>query len=95
MLRISDLGFKLVSQGYHCDEHGKKFVRVFASLRNLKILIKIQQHKEMHINAISADFPYVITDNWVEIVVDYQDISKDWLGIETYVNARCKEIWFV
>ena len=49
----------------------------------------------MHINAISADFPYVITDNWVEIVVDYQDISKDWLGIEMYVNARCKEIWFV
>lgn len=95
MLRISNLGFKLVSQGYHYDEHDKKFVRVFASLYNLKIMIKIQRHKEMHIKAISADFPYVITDNWVEIVVDYQDIPKDWLGIETYVNARCKEIWFV
>lgn len=95
MLRISNLGFKLVSQGYHYDERGKKFVRIFASVYNLKILIKIQPHKEMHITAISADFPYTITDNWVEIVVDYQDIPKDFLGIETYVNERCKEIWFV
>lgn len=95
MLRISKLGFKLVSQGYHYDDRGKKFVRVFASLYELKIQIKIQCHKEMHIMAISTNFPYVITDNWVEIVVDYQDISKDWLGIETYVNARCNEIWFV
>ena len=95
MLRISNLGFKLVSQGYHYGEHGKKFVRVFASLRELKIQIKIQARKEMHITAISTNFPYVITDNWVEIVVDYQYISKDWLGIETYVNARCNEIWFV
>lgn len=95
MLRVSNLGFKLVSQGYHFNENGKKFVRIFASMRELKIQIKIQPHKEMHIKAISADFPYVITDNWVEIVVDYQYIPKDWLGIETYVNARCNEIWFV
>ena len=95
MLRVSNLGFKLVSQGYHFDEHGKKFVRVFSSLYDLKIQVKIQPHKEMHIKAISTDFPYRITNNWVEIVVDYQDISKEWLGIETYVNARCNEIWFV
>ena len=95
MLRLKRSELKLTTQGYHFDEHGKKFVRVFSSLYDLKIQIKIQPHKEMHIMSISTNFPYVITDNWVEIIVDYQDISKDWLGIETYVNARCNEIWFV
>lgn len=92
MLRISNLGFRLVSQGYHCNERGKKFVQIFTSLHELKIRVKIQPHKEMHIRAISADFPYTITDNWVEIVVDYQDIPTD---VNTYVDCRCNEIWFV
>ena len=95
MLRISRLGFRLVSQGYHFNERGKKFIRVFASLCELKIQIKIEPHKEMHIRSISVDFPYIITNNWVEITVDYQDIPKDYVGIETYVNDRCNEIWFV
>lgn len=95
MLKVSNLGFRLVSQGYHFNERGKKFIRIFASLRELKIQIKIEPHKEMHINAISVDFPYTITKNWVEITVDYQDVPKDWVGIETYVNHRCDEVWFV
>lgn len=95
MLRVSNLGYKLVSQGYHFDNHGRKFIQVWSSLYNLKIKIKIEQHKEMHIHAIDASFPYNINDNWVEIVVDYQDIDKDFLGIETYVNTRCEEVWFV
>ena len=95
MLRVSNLGYKLVSQGYHFDRHGRKFIQVWSSLYNLKIKIKIEQHKEMHIRAIDASFPYNINDYWVEIIVDYQDIDKDFLGIETYINTRCKEVWFV
>lgn len=98
MLRISDSELKLTSQGYHFDDHGKKFVRVFASLNFIKIQIKIQAHKEMHIKAISTDFPYTITDNWVEIRFPYQEIPKDgnpWLWVENYIDQRCKEVWFV
>lgn len=95
MLKISNLGYKLVSQGYYFDSRGRKFIQVWSSLYNLKIKIKIEQHKEMHILAIDTSFPYNINDNWVEIVIDYQDIDKDFLGIETYVNTRCKEVWFV
>lgn len=74
MLRISGSKLMLTSKGYHFDEHGKKFVRVFTSLNFIKIQIKIQAHKEMHIKAISAKFPYVITDNWVEITFSYQEM---------------------
>lgn len=100
MLRISDSELKLTSQGYHFDDHGKKFVRVFTSLNFVKIQIKIQPHKEMHIQSISTSFPYKITDNWVEITFSYLDIPSwpginPWMGVETYIDKRCKEIWFV
>ena len=89
MLRIKKSEMKLVSQGYHFDENGKKFVRVFTSLCFVKIQIKIQAHKEMHIKAISADFPYVINDNWVEMEFPQVPYIKD------YIDERCKEVWFV
>ena len=88
----------LTSQGYHFDNHGKKFVRVFTSLNFIKIQVRIQPHKEMHIKSISVNFPYCITDNWVEITVSYDDIPKvgnPWMCIENYIDDRCKEIWFV
>ena len=88
----------LTSQGYHFDDHGKKFVRVFTSLNFIKIQVRIQPHKEMHIKSISVDFPYTITDNWVEITVAYNDIPRvgnPWVDIENYIDRRCKEIWFV
>ena len=93
MLRISNPELRLVSKGYHFDENGKKFVRVFASLNLIKIQIKIQAHKEMHIRSISVDFPYTITDSWVEIVFLYEDISGR--SIKDYIDQRCKEVWFV
>ena len=98
MLRISNSELKLTSQGYHFDDHGKKFVRIFTSLNFIKIQVKIQSHKEMHIKAISADFPYTITDNWVEIIIPYQDIeqcSVSWMCVENHIDNRLKEIWFV
>jgi hypothetical protein len=52
----------------------------------------------MHIKAISTDFPYTITDNWVEIRFPYQEIPKEgnpWLWVENYIDQRCKEVWFV
>lgn len=98
MLRISDSELKLTSQGYHFDDHGKKFVRVFTSLSFVKVQIKIQPHKEMHIKSISASFPYKITDNWVEITFPYTEVPQvgnEWLWVENYIDLRCKEIWFV
>ena len=100
MLKIKESELKLTSQGYHFDDHGKKFVRVFTSLNFIKIQIKIQPHKEMHIQSISADFPYRITDNWVEITFPYLDIPSwpginSWMRVEHYIDNRCKEIWFV
>lgn len=74
MLNISDSKLMLTSQGYHFDEHGKKFVRIFTSLNFVKIQVKIQPHKEMHIKSIDVDFPYIITDNWVEIKFPYQEM---------------------
>ena len=82
MLRMSNSGMKLTSQGYHFDENGKKFVRIFTSLNFIKLQVKIPRHKEMHIKSISVDFPYVITDNWVEITFPYQEMlncKKDYL----------------
>ena len=89
MLRISNSQLRLVSQGYHFDEHGKKFVRIFISLQLIKIQVKIQPHKEMHIKSVSVDFPYNITDNWVEFVFYPGNDIMD------YIDNRLKEIWFV
>jgi hypothetical protein len=96
MLRIRKCGFRLLSQGYHYDENGKKFIRVYGiGLDYIKIQVKIQPHKEMHIKSRSVIFPYVITDNWVEIMIN----CTEWIGyahgIEDYIDKRCKEIWFV
>lgn len=100
MLRISNSELKLTSKGYHFDDHGRKFVRIWTSLNFVKIQVKIQPHKEMHIQSISVDFPYRITENWVEIVFSYLDIPSipgmnPWLGVEDYIDKRCREIWFV
>lgn len=95
MLRVSDSELKLTSQGYHFDDHGKKFVRIFTSLNFIKVQIKIQAHKEMHIKAIRADFQYKITDNWVEMLIPYTDIPHAWRFVESYIDERCKEVWFV
>lgn len=95
MLRMSNSKMKLMSQGYHFDENSKKFVRVFSGLGCIKIQIKIQKHKEMHIRSISEDFPYVITDNWVEITAGWQEIYANTSWVEDYVDQRCKEVWFV
>jgi len=100
MLRISNSEMRLTSVGYHFDNHGKKFVRIWTSLNFIKIQVKIQKHKEMHIKSISPDFPYRITDNWVEIVFPYDNVPDlpdvpIWNGVEGYIDERCKEIWFV
>ena len=100
MLRITNAELKLVSHGYHFDENGKKYVRVYSSLDFIMIKVKIQKHKEMHIQSISASFPYRITDNWVEISFSYLDIPSwpginPWMSVENYIDNRCKEIWFV
>lgn len=97
MLSIKASELKLTSQGYHFDEHGKKFIRIFTSLSFVKIQIKIQPHKTMHIKSISADFPYNITDYWVEITFPYQKIKKianPWFSVDAYIDERCKEVWF-
>lgn len=101
MLRIRRYGFRLLSQGYHYDKNGKKFIRVFGNgLDYIKIQVKIQPHKEMHILSASVNFPYFITDNWVEITVPYADIPiwpgiSGWNAVEEYIDIRCREIWFV
>lgn len=97
MLRIKASELKLTSQGYHFDEHGKKFIRIFTSLGFVKIQIKIQPHKTMHIKSINVNFPYTITDYWVEIIFPYQEIKKtgnSWFDVDAYIDERCKEVWF-
>lgn len=98
MIRVSNSELKLTSQGYHFDENGKKFIRIFTSLNFVKIQIKIQKKKEMHIKAISTDFPYRITEDWVEITFPYQMVQgseKNPFAVENYIDNRCKEVWFV
>lgn len=98
MLRITNAELKLVSHGYHFDEHGRKYVRVYSSLDFIIIKVKIQKGREMHIRSIGMDFPYRITDNWVEITVAYHYIPRvgnPWMCVENYIDMRCKEIWFV
>lgn len=98
MLRITDAELKLVSHGYHFDENGKKYVRIYSSLNFIIIKVKIQKRKEMHIKSINTCFPYNITDNWVEITTSYDNIPKvgnPWFCVENYIDDRCKEIWFV
>ena len=92
MLRLKKSELKLMTQGYHFDEHGKKFVRVWISFSHLKVQVKIQPHKEMHIKSSSVDFPYVITDNWVEMIFDWSCINEYFTD---YINKKCKDIWFV
>lgn len=106
MLRISNSEMRLTSQGYHFDENGKKFVRVWTSLNFIKIQVKIPPHKEMHIKSISPDFPYKITDNWVEIIFTYEEAfaknlmacggfiveTASVLGIQDALNEACKSL---
>lgn len=96
MLRVRNSELKLTTQGYHFDENGRKFIRIWTSLNFIKIKIKIERHKEMHIKSITTNFPYTITNNWVEITTPYSEIDdKGWLGVENYIDKRCKEVWFV
>ena len=84
MLRISDSEMRLTSQGYHFDENGKKFVRIWTSLNFVKLQVKIQAHKEMHIKSINASFPYRITDNWIENTFPYLEIppcNNAWMSV--------------
>lgn len=94
MLRIKDVELKMVSQGYHFDENGRKFIRIFTSLNFVKVQIKIIPKKTMHIRSISPDFPYNITDNWVEITFQYSDVPNTPFAVESYIDKRCKEVWF-
>ena len=97
MLRIKDVELKMVSQGYHFDDNGRKFVRIFTSLNFVKVQIKIIPKKTMHIKSISPIFPYTITDDWVEIMFSYNEIphaGNEWLWVENYIDERCKEVWF-
>lgn len=93
MLRISRSELRLVSHGYHFDDHGRKYVRVYMSLDSITIKVRIEKHKEMHIRSISVWFPYTIEDNWVVISAPLADI--DGCGTKDYIDRRCKEIWFV
>lgn len=93
MLRIKNAELRLVSHGYHFDNHGKKYVRVFMSLDFIVIKVRIEKHKEMHISSMSVWFPYTITDDWVEMTAPLADI--DGCGTHDYIDRRCKEIWFV
>jgi len=98
MLRISDSELRFVSHGYHFDDHGRKYIRVYASLYFVEIHVRIPKHKEMHIRAITPDFPYKIWDNWVVINVarlDIPNIGNPWTYIENYIDNRLKEVWFV
>lgn len=97
MLRIKGVELKMVSQGYHFDENGRKFIRIFTSLNFVKVQIKIIPKKTMHIKSISPNFPYTITDDWVEIMFSYNEIphaGNEWLWVENYIDERCKEVWF-
>ena len=54
----------------------------------------------MHIKSADVNFPYTITDNWVEIIFAYQDITSipriNYPNVvETYIDNRLREIWFV
>lgn len=98
MLRISNSVMRQTSHGYHFDDHGRKYVRVWVSLNFIKIQVKIQPKKEMHILSNSVYFPYTITNNWVEITAEYHDIPRvgnPRMDIENYIDMRCREIWFV
>lgn len=84
----------MISQGYHFDENGKKFIRIFAALDFYKVQIKIIPKKTMHIKSISPNFPYTITDNWVEIEFRHSDVPNTPFAVESYIDERCKEVWF-
>lgn len=75
MLRISNTTeLSLVSQGYHFDDNGKKFVRIFTSLNVVRVQVKIPNHKELHIKSINTKFPYRFVGSFVEFEFAYQDI---------------------
>ncbi len=94
MLRVSK-EVHLISQGYHFDNNGRKFVRIFASLNAIIVRIKIPKKKVMHIKSISPDFPYTITNDWVEIIIRHGEIpSCNYCATENYIDARCEEVWF-
>lgn len=96
MLRMKNSELRLTTQGYHFDKNGKKFVRVYMSMYQIKIQVKVQRHKEMHIMSIDTSFPYRITDNWVEIIVNLYEIPyKNVFSLNDYIDQRCTEIWFV
>lgn len=83
----------MVSHGYHLDENGRKYIRVYMSLDVIIIKVKIERHKEMHIKSASVWFPYNISDNWVTMNALLTDIGE--YDIMGYIDERCKEIWFV
>lgn len=94
MLRISK-SVHLISQGYHFDNNGRKFVRIFATLNAIIVRIKIPKKKTMHIKSISPDFPYKFVNDWVEIIIRHNEVpSRNYDATEDYINRRCEEVWF-
>lgn len=95
MLRISHSDFRLTSQGYHFDERGcKKFIRIFTSLNFIKVQVKLQPHKDLHViwrPGIS------FTPNWMEITFPHVEICSDgnpWMYTENHINDILNNIWF-
>lgn len=86
MLRVSRPELRLTSKGYHFDENGRKFVRIFTALDFVKIQVKIQPHKTMHVLVTTPYFPYTFTDNWIEIVMSCCDTNR--------IDEELKKIWF-
>lgn len=86
MLRISNSELKLTSHGYHFDNHnGRKYVRIFTSLSFIKIQVKLQKHKDLHVIWMPG---ISFTNDWLEIILPYQSF------VMTYIDDVLNNIWF-
>lgn len=95
MLRISNSELKLTSHGYHFDDRGRKYVRIFTSLNFIKIQVKLQPHKDLHVIWMSG---ISFTNSWLEITFPYQNVEKcsvSWMAVENYIDGVLNNIWFV
>ena len=86
MLRITRSELKLTSHGYHFDDRGRKYVRIFTSLDVVKVQVKLQPHKDLHVIWMPG---ISFTDYWLEITFPYQS------DIRGYIDQVLNKIWFV
>lgn len=92
MLNISrDHSQIFIGHGYHTNERGRKYVRIYRMDNVYHVKVALEPHKDLHC-LYDICYPYNFTDSFMILVIDGYSIPpcRIWQLIDEKLNA----VWF-